>query len=65
MALVAGINNKTNKDTEVIMSDGYYCLKSILKQKSTHDNITLSNDDKIISLISNKLYPGMKLTLIN
>lgn len=34
------------------MSDGYYCLKSILK-KSIHD-VNLTNDDKILSLISEK-----------
>jgi len=59
VAVVAGIN-RLNNHTELIISDGYYCLKSILRRSN-------ENDEKILSLIydQQKIYPGMKLSMIN
>lgn len=52
--MVAGIN-RTNNNVEIIYSDGFYCLKSILKKS----NDPYSNDDKFLALIdSKKIFPG-------
>jgi hypothetical protein len=59
VSVVAGVN-RLNNHTELVISDGYYCLKSILRRSN-------ENDEKILSLINDqqKIYPGMKLSMIN
>ncbi len=54
--IVAGIN-KLNTHTELIISDGQYCLKSHPLRRN-YDPLN-SNDDRILALIdSHKIYSG-------
>ena len=61
MAVVANIN-RTNQGVELILSDGYYWLKSNLKSSSEMNG----NDDRFIGLIdSKKIFVGQKLNFVN
>ncbi len=62
VVVIADISKKEGGSIELLISDGSYLLKSVLRPKG--DGV--SNDDKIIQLVnSKKLYVGMKIHMIN
>lgn len=66
VGVVAGINN-VRDTTELIISDGYYCIKVASLKRSGNDPANYTGEDKMISLIADerKIYPGMKLHFVN
>jgi len=64
VAVVAGLNvlKGATEVTELVLSDGYYCLKAALRRGGGD-----TGDDRFLSLIDQRkqLYPGMKLHLVN
>ena len=62
VGFVSGIN-RMSSHTEVMISDGYYSIRS---QQIRRANDLQGNDDRILNLIEDKkIYPGMKLHFIN
>jgi hypothetical protein len=61
VAVIAGINRSQNQ-TEILLSDGYYTMRSIIKTNGERG----SNEGKIIEMIGEgKLYSGIKVHMIN